>query len=214
MRLVPRSLLSFFAIVIVICSTAAPLQGAIVFANTYNGQDVYNTFWGSPGPRWTVNLIVLSGTHSVDRVDFFFGQSGGGVPTPSAYVDILSAGDAVLGTSDSVAVTTALNSAYGITNLATIQSTYRMTFSFASPVSLSSVNTYGLRLSAVQNNQFNFWSGLPTSDSAFLVVDEAPLFEIYSSGGAPVPEPGTWAAAALLVGGAGFMRWRKRAKVS
>jgi hypothetical protein len=31
---------------------------------------------------------------------------------------------------------------------------------------------------------------------------------------APVPEPGTWAAAALLAGGAGFMRWRKRAKVA
>jgi hypothetical protein len=30
------------------------------------------------------------------------------------------------------------------------------------------------------------------------------------SGPAPVPEPGTWAAAALLVGGAAFMRWRKR----
>ena len=34
------------------------------------------------------------------------------------------------------------------------------------------------------------------------------------SGPAPVPEPGTWAAAALLAGGAAFMRWRKRAKVS
>jgi len=30
---------------------------------------------------------------------------------------------------------------------------------------------------------------------------------------AAVPEPGTWAAAALLAGGAGLMRWRKRAKV-
>lgn len=29
-----------------------------------------------------------------------------------------------------------------------------------------------------------------------------------------VPEPGTWAAAALLVGTAGYVRWRKRAKVS
>ena len=27
-----------------------------------------------------------------------------------------------------------------------------------------------------------------------------------------VPEPGTWAAAAMLLGGAGFARWRKRAK--
>ena len=33
-------------------------------------------------------------------------------------------------------------------------------------------------------------------------------------GPAAVPEPGTWAAAALLVGGAGFMRWRKREKVA
>ena len=33
-------------------------------------------------------------------------------------------------------------------------------------------------------------------------------------GPAAVPEPGTWAAAALLVGGAAFMRWRKRAKVA
>ncbi len=33
-------------------------------------------------------------------------------------------------------------------------------------------------------------------------------------GPSPVPEPGTWVAAALLVGGAGFMRWRKRAKVA
>ena len=31
-----------------------------------------------------------------------------------------------------------------------------------------------------------------------------------SAGGQPIPEPGTWAAAALLVGGAAFMRWRKR----
>ena len=32
--------------------------------------------------------------------------------------------------------------------------------------------------------------------------------------GTPVPEPGTWAAAALLVGGAAFARWRKRARIS
>ena len=30
------------------------------------------------------------------------------------------------------------------------------------------------------------------------------------TGGAAVPEPGTWAAAALLVGGAAFVRWRRR----
>lgn len=31
---------------------------------------------------------------------------------------------------------------------------------------------------------------------------------------APIPEPGIWAAAALLVGGAAFARWCKRAKVA
>ena len=30
------------------------------------------------------------------------------------------------------------------------------------------------------------------------------------AGPAAVPEPGTWAAAALLAGGAAFARWRKR----
>ena len=33
---------------------------------------------------------------------------------------------------------------------------------------------------------------------------------VSGSGPAPVPEPGTWAAAALLVGGAAFARWRRR----
>ena len=40
------------------------------------------------------------------------------------------------------------------------------------------------------------------------------VFTAAAAPGAPVPEPGTWAAAALLAGGAAFMRWRKRAKVS
>jgi hypothetical protein len=33
---------------------------------------------------------------------------------------------------------------------------------------------------------------------------------ITAGSGAPIPEPGTWAAAALLAGGAAFARWRKR----
>jgi hypothetical protein len=40
-----------------------------------------------------------------------------------------------------------------------------------------------------------FWNGVPDPIGA-------------------VPEPGTWAAAALLIGTAGYVRWRKRAKVS
>jgi autotransporter-associated beta strand protein len=36
------------------------------------------------------------------------------------------------------------------------------------------------------------------------------LFLNYTGAGAAVPEPGTWAAAALLAGAAGYVRWRRR----
>ena len=37
------------------------------------------------------------------------------------------------------------------------------------------------------------------------------LFITYTGGGSePIPEPGTWAAAALLAGAAGYVRWRRR----
>jgi len=48
------------------------------------------------------------------------------------------------------------------------------------------------------------WNG-PYSQNLYLKVTAA---------SAAVPEPGTWAAAALLVGGAAFARWRKRKQVS
>ena len=51
-------------------------------------------------------------------------------------------------------------------------------------------------------------SGLANASTAA----EAINFSTQSA--APVPEPGTWAAAALLAGGAAFARWRKRAKAA
>ena len=35
-------------------------------------------------------------------------------------------------------------------------------------------------------------------------------FRVASVAATPIPEPGTWAAAALLAGGAAFVRWRRR----
>ena len=47
-----------------------------------------------------------------------------------------------------------------------------------------------------------------------LAVDGDSLNLLFTPGGgpgpAPVPEPGTWAAAALLAGAAGYVRWRRR----
>ncbi|MFM7375111.1 MAG: PEP-CTERM sorting domain-containing protein, partial [Chthoniobacterales bacterium] len=39
------------------------------------------------------------------------------------------------------------------------------------------------------------------------------LFTPSGPGPSPVPEPGTWAAAAMLAGAAGYMRWRRRKQV-
>ena len=52
-----------------------------------------------------------------------------------------------------------------------------------------------------------------STDSGSTWSDAAPTSGfnmIVNASAAPVPEPGTWAAAALLVGGAAFVRWRKR----
>jgi hypothetical protein len=41
-------------------------------------------------------------------------------------------------------------------------------------------------------------------------IERTASFYLNASAPAAVPEPGTWAAAALLVGGAAYARWRKR----
>ncbi|MBU3666844.1 MAG: hypothetical protein FGM15_13355 [Chthoniobacterales bacterium] len=57
--------------------------------------------------------------------------------------------------------------------------------------------------------------GVQSYDNLVLASSSAAAISFLQDPGAgSVPEPGTWAAAALLVGTAGFMRWRKRAKVS
>jgi hypothetical protein len=112
------------------------------------------------------------------------------------------------------------------------------TFTLASPYLLSSGTTYWIVVSdpdigdqynwvfnndeinpSGQNSSGYLWpsagtlrttdGGLNWTDrSAFSQSDAA--FYLNASAPAAVPEPGTWAAAALLAGGAAFARWRKR----
>jgi len=49
---------------------------------------------------------------------------------------------------------------------------------------------------------------------AFSVGASPTYMNFATTAPAAVPEPGTWAAAVLLAGGAGYIRWRKRAKVA
>lgn len=52
--------------------------------------------------------------------------------------------------------------------------------------------------------------GTFNSDTALLLANGTVELTYEYTPTEAVPEPGTWAAAALLVGGAAFMRWRKR----
>ena len=46
--------------------------------------------------------------------------------------------------------------------------------------------------------------------TGFAFEDQVNTAILAGDTGVAVPEPGTWAAAALLAGGAAFVRWRKR----
>lgn len=70
-------------------------------------------------------------------------------------------------------------------------------------------------------DQFNINLGANNGTAGFANLLNGGVFSVVQSGnnlnlvftaagGEPIPEPGTWAAAALLAGGAAYMRWRKR----
>ncbi len=69
--------------------------------------------------------------------------------------------------------------------------------------SASLFNVYAGAFSNSYSGTFGITNGLYESDQA--------LFLTYRSGSAPIPEPGTWAAAALLAAGAAFIRRRRKA---
>ena len=67
-------------------------------------------------------------------------------------------------------------------------------------------------------NTASFVANNPGADANLFTLDAqgSDLFLLYNGGPGPepIPEPGTWAAAALLLGAAGYVRWRKRAKTA
>ena len=76
----------------------------------------------------------------------------------------------------------------------------------------SAIDQTYISASYIGINTENFSNTAPGLFGLELRDNDTGLYLTYKGGAEPVPEPGTWAAAALLLGGAGFMRWRKRAK--
>lgn len=94
--------------------------------------------------------------------------------------------------------------------------TYRDGYFLTAPTSIS----FRLRNTVTDpgGNDFavdSLYFGLSTNSPTYIDNPTAnPINSIGPiTGGAAVPEPGTWAAAALLVGAAGYVRLRKRAKI-
>lgn len=67
---------------------------------------------------------------------------------------------------------------------------------------------FNQELTSTQISQI-YTNGLAGNSITTLGYAESP----YVNPNTAVPEPGTWAAAAMLLAGAGFMRWRRRAKI-
>ena len=84
-------------------------------------------------------------------------------------------------------------------------------FSFQSPDFVSVLN--GATWADINNTTFDINSSVAANflmQPGFSNLNGQNGSITFGSGPSPVPEPGTWVAAALLAGGAGFVRWRKR----
>ena len=68
----------------------------------------------------------------------------------------------------------------------------------------------------INTGAFNGTGGFvnPLNGGSFSIAQSGNNLNLVYGPGAPIPEPGTWAAAALLAGGAALMRWRKRRGVA
>lgn len=90
--------------------------------------------------------------------------------------------------------------------------TYRDGYFLSSPTSIS----FRLRNTVTDGfgNDFaidSLYFGLSTNSPSYISDPTGnPINSIGAITGGVVPEPGTWAAASLLVGTAGFVRWRRR----
>jgi MYXO-CTERM domain-containing protein len=190
-----KKILPLFAAAMLGIVATAP--AAIIFnpANPLNVVD-QGGFTGTfnPASNYSVALVIFD----------FSGLNP--VPTSFQITNISLKGDGITGSINFSDLTITTNDLFvaGPVNLTTPINN----LDFAN--SLVSFNLPGdnaINLDATFNVllQYRSSNGLQLNTS-----ETGPIFEAQNVGPEPIPEPGTWAAAALLVGGAAFMRWRRR----
>lgn len=222
-----KFIITAFTAALLACSSA---NAAIVFGNLGPSgtgaldtisQQISSTTWLAQGfttpasgllslDSIVLGLSVNSGSTGT-RVQLF--ADGGGAPAGSALATL---GNSVSSTTPTL-----------------------YTFSLGTPYLLSASATYWLVVSDPDGGDFNWnfndaaaapsaqnasgylWPSpgtLRSTDSGSSWGPRLPsataAFYLNASSSNPVPEPGTWAVAVLLAGGAVFMRWRRRAKAA
>lgn len=151
---------------------------------------------------------TIGGTFVNARVQFVF--TGLTLPTSFQISNILLKGDGITGSLSfsNINITANGTTTAGPVNLTTPISSFNFT---------NSLVDFDLPGGSVINDGAEFLVRLQYRDidSDFVITSTTgPTFKAQNAGPEPIPEPGTWAAAALLAGGAAFARWRKRAKSS
>ena len=75
----------------------------------------------------------------------------------------------------------------------------------------NAISTNYISSSFIGINTSNFTNDISGGLFALELRDNSKgLYLTYKGGGEPIPEPGTWAAAAMLIGTAALLRWRRR----
>jgi hypothetical protein len=187
--------------------TAAPLRAGIVINMAESGSDVVATISGSIGSLAGATLDQTSApavNFNAFRADddALFGFSDGTFFSNynNYFIPIFPSN---FGPSSAYfAATSGSASANMFFRETPAQMWIDQNYTLGTPVTgtLTWANQSFATLGVTEGSYLWSWTG----DSVTLNIGAGP---------APVPEPGTWAAAALLAGGAAFMSWRKRAKV-
>jgi MYXO-CTERM domain-containing protein len=147
---------------------------------------------------------TIGGTFVNARVQFVFTDLT--LPTSFEISNIFLKGDGITGSLSFSSINITANGTAS-TSLVSL-STPISSFDFA-----NSLVSFDLPGGGVINDgaEFSVRVQYRDADSDFVITSTTgPIFEAQNVGPEPIPEPGTWAAAALLVGGAAFMRWRRR----
>ena len=207
-----KRILQLIVPVVFLFGAMAPVRAALIINMVESGSDVVATISGS------IDSWSGAGTRSDGT-----GATGSGI-RPGGTTSLVGFGNFVGFVSTNWYYYTATTSP---TNFGPLDN-------FWTPSSASASTTMMFRANLNTNNMYiskNYVLGTPVtgtltwSNKSFATLQVTPGSYVWGwtgdsmtmnigAGPAPIPEPGTWAAAALLAGSAAFMRWRKRAKVS